>query len=145
MDWPKFVRQEFYAYCETATNCPPALIASLKNSPRATTFIANLSEEISKAERLVHKRRGHPLKLETIKLTIHDLTKLLLRGIEKEATNTITSDAEKTRQRAQLDYVKDLEATSEGNPSGDFEGLEIEFSETKESEQTRSSERGRSD
>lgn len=145
MDWPRYVKREFNAFCKSQNNCSPALFASLKNSPRTKYFLKNLSEEISKAERLVHKRRGRALKLETIRLTIHDMTRLLLRGIEKEATNRVKSEADKSREKSKLDYLKDLEATSEGNPSGDFEGLEIEFSETKESKQTRASERGSTD
>ena len=137
MDWPKFVRKEFEVFCDQATNCPPALIAALRSSPRTKTFIHNLAEEISRSERLVHKRRGFPLKLQTIRHAVQDMTKFLLRGIEREANNKITSDAEKSRQKAEVDYVKDLEATSEGNPSGDFEGLDIEFSETKETNESR--------
>lgn len=125
MHWPSYVEKTFYRFCESQDNCPPALMASLKSSPRTKMFLINLSEQISKAERLVHKRRGRPLKLLTIQTTIEDMSKLLLRGIKKEADTRAMSDAEKNRIRAGEDYLKDLEATVSGNPQGEFAELEV--------------------
>lgn len=125
MHWPSYVETTFYKFCESQNNCPPNLMAALKSSPRTKMFLKNLGEEISKAERLVHRRRGYPLKLITIQNTIWDMSKLLLRGIEKEANNNVISAAEKSRIRAKEDYLKDLEATVDGNPQGEFAELEI--------------------
>ena len=62
MHWPTHVNKVFYNYIDHADNCPPNLIAALRNSDRTKMFLKNLSEEVSKAERLVHKRRGTPTK-----------------------------------------------------------------------------------
>ena len=125
MHWPSYVEKTFYQFCAEQKNCPPNLLAALKNSPRTTMFLKNLSEEISKAERLVHKRRGRPLKLKTIRDTIIDMSALLLRGIEKEANTNVLSDIEKSKIKAEEDYLKDLEATVDGKPQGEFKDLEI--------------------
>lgn len=137
MHWPSYVEKTFYNFCESADNCPPELIKSLKNSPRTKVFLHNLSEEISKAERLVTVRRGRPLKLSTIQATIWDMSRLLLRGIEREATKRIQSEAEKKREQKEADYLKDLEATVDGNPQGEFEELEVTEIEPEE-DQTKS-------
>lgn len=131
MHWPSYVNKTFYEFCSYQTNCSPNLLAALKDSPRTTMFLKNLAEQISKAERLVHKRRGTPVKIETIRSLIIDMSKLLLRGIEKEANNKVISEAERSRIKAEEDYIKDLDAASEGIAQGAFEGLEIEAGETK--------------
>ena len=65
------------------------------------------------------------------------MSKLLLRGIEKEANNKVISDAERTRVKAEEDYIKDLDAATEGIAQGEFEGLDIEVGETKVTEEKR--------
>jgi len=143
MHWPTYVKKEFYICCSEQKNCPTELIKALKHSPRTKKFLENLSREISKAERLVHKRRGTPLKLSTIRLCIHDMTKVLIRGIELEANAKLQSDSERYRLQVERDYYADLRATVDGKPQGVFEELDIVTTETEESKQTRASERGK--
>lgn len=132
MHWPSYVEKKFYLFLENTDKCPPDLIRSLKTSDKTKPFLANLASEISKAERLIHKRRGTPLKMSTIDGLIDDMSRLLLRGIMNEADKRSLSYLEKKRQEYEKQYYEDLDSTVDGKPKGEFEELEIVQSETKE-------------
>ncbi len=125
MDWSQHVRKIFDSYIDSRSDIDLELKKTLKHNERLSPFLSMLSEEVSKAERLVHKRRGTPLKMDTINWLIEDMSRLLIRGIQLEADRRVESYIKKLQRKQELDYVKDLDETSEGRPSGVFEDLDI--------------------
>lgn len=112
-------------YAETVSRAriPDELRSALKSSERVPQFITRMSDALYgiNQKRLIEGKR--PVKPETIKETIRDMTLVFLDGLQKEANHRIASDIEKSKQKAKADYQKDLEASSDGQFVGAFEEL----------------------
>lgn len=129
MDMQKIVRTEFWSTVNAA-QVPDALKQSLKTNERTNQFIQTLTENLQQAEKTVHKRRGTPLKLDTIKSGIKDLTTAFLANIEMMAERRRESFiAQKAREQAAADKM-DLLKTVDGTPSGDFKEMGIVSKDT---------------
>lgn len=131
MDWNKRINIRFKSLIQGMDIAVP-FKQSLLTHPTAQKFKESLAQEISKAERVVHKRRGKKLKLSTVDETIDDLVKFWVLGLKKKADERIESEISKKQREAELQYQKDLEATADGKPQGIFEGLDISYGDTRE-------------
>ena len=131
MDWPSHINARFDSIINNK-QIPEEFKRSLRTHPTARKFRETLASEISKAERAVAKRRGKELKLDTINSTIDDLINFWIIGLEREADKRKESYLMKQKRESELQYQKDLEATVDGTPTGEFEGLDIEYGDTEE-------------
>lgn len=102
------------------------LKASLKEHPKTKQLLDNLHMELLKVDVLRRSQGKKSLKEQTIADTVRDFTYKFITGVEGEANKRIESDLKRLAREAELQKQKDLEATANGNVSGEYKELEEE-------------------
>ena len=110
----KTLIQTEYRLAVAQAAVPEELKRSLKTNERVPSFIANLEAEFKK---LPPQILSNQRKLQD---TVRSLTNLFLHLVEKKATQNIQSDLETARIKAEQQYLKEIDETSEGRPTGEF-------------------------
>lgn len=96
---------------------------SLRTHPKTQEFLRNITNELVKVHALRMHQGKKALKAKTIVDTIEGLTKQLILGIEMESERRYESEMQKIIREQKLQRQKDLEASSEGELTGEFEEL----------------------
>lgn len=100
----------------------------LRNNPLVEQFIKNISGQFEKVNALRVTKGKPALKKKTLEDTIIDFTKMMVRGIELQATRKQESDMAKYAREHKDDHIKEMEKTLAGETSGAaFEELGLEL------------------
>lgn len=103
------------------TDCPEELKRKLLafDHPLIVRFFGKMNEQFVEAERLCRLRRL-PLKIETLKLAMYDMTGMFILGLKGRAKLMYESDLAKAARVAEADKIKEFESVLAGNPIGEF-------------------------
>ena len=95
-------------------------------------MIDGLTNVLQKAALIVFKRRGKPVKLSNIEMTIDDFTDVLIKSVQKEGIIRTESDSDRRKREKKVQEQQDIENTIEGNSTGVYEELGVEFETDRE-------------
>lgn len=99
---------------------------ALKAHERVPNFIDNLSVEFSKVQVQRSREGKSPLSEKTLQQSTYDMVETFITGLKNSYDKAAESEAKKLARERAVQYQKDLEATADGKPSGDFQELEIQ-------------------
>ncbi len=128
----KFVKSRATARLNSRKDVKAEVLEAVRTGDRFRNMIHGLTNELQKAARIVFNRRGRPVKLSNIEMTIDDFTDVLINSVQKEGIIRTESDLDRIQREKKVQDQKDIENTIEGNSTGVFKELGVEFEETRE-------------
>lgn len=114
------------AYIEAVNACPfidAGLRSALKAHERAPSFIDGLSNEFEKLAALRLKKGKRLPDDKHLKELVRDFTYGFIQAIQQKARQDYESDITKVMREQVIANQRDLDATIEGTPKGDYADL----------------------
>ena len=123
MFYQEKVRQ-YYKECVALNNkISPELKRALGHHERVPVFVDNLALEIKALQEHNLKKNKEYIEEKFIKDLVYDMVDIFIIGLEEKAKEMQMSDIEKSAKKAKADAARDLENSSNGNISGEYEEL----------------------
>lgn len=103
---------------------------AIRNHPKIKGVIQNVANQILTADAHRRSKGKKAFKQATIEGSARDFAQMFIKGIAEEIRKREQSDIERIAEETKLQKAKDLDATINGKPSGDYvdmvkDGLKI--------------------
>lgn len=128
----KFVKSRATAQLNSRLDIRAEILEAVRLGDKFRNMIDGLTNELQKAALIVEKRRGKPLKLSSIEMTIDDFTNVLINSVQKEGIIRTESDLDRRIREKKVQDQQDIENTIEGNSTGVYEELGVEIETDRE-------------
>lgn len=125
------IRRWFNTYV-TTLEIPMELKDAMRTHPRIQIFLDNLYKKLQEVQVTRTLKGKPPFSENTIKYAVHSLTDWFVITVKEEGERRYRSKLEEMRLKKIAETQADLEKTSNGKPTGDFEELGLLFPEDRE-------------
>jgi hypothetical protein len=127
-----FVKKRATARLKSRTDVGAEILEAVRTGDKFRNMIDGLTNELQKAARIVETRRGKPLKVSSLELTIDDFTDVLINSVKNEGIIRTESDLDRRIREKKVQDQKDIENTIEGNSTGVYEELGVEVEDNRD-------------